>query len=152
MAKMLMIYPDRCIGCNACEDICAVEHEGGSGITILTWEDEDFSVPLACQQCDDAACVTVCPTKAMHYGQPGANLVEFTKALCIGCKLCVVACPFGAVRYDAASKSVAKCDTCGGDPQCVECCPTDALEWVDDAVVTRARMHEVGEKLKAAFK
>ncbi len=152
MAKILMIYPDRCTGCRNCEVTCALEHEDISRIHILTWERDDFSVPVVCQQCDDAGCVNVCPTKAMHHGAPGSNLVEYDKDLCIGCKLCVMACPFGAVRYDPVGKGVTKCDTCLGDPQCVEICPNEALEWVDEEELTRARKHDVGESLRTIFR
>lgn len=152
MGKILMIYPDRCTGCRNCIDTCAFEHDDTSRIDILTWEDEDFSVPVVCRQCDDAPCVNVCPTKAMHHGPPGSNLVEYDKELCIGCKLCVIVCPFGGARYDSTSMSIAKCDTCDGDPQCVEICPNEALEFVDDEELTRARKSDVGKSLRSVFK
>lgn len=156
MAKILMIYPNKCTGCRICELACSFQQEeafrpGASRIHALTWEREGFSVPLMCQQCDDAACVSVCPSGAMHYGPPGSNLVELDKDACIGCKLCVVACPFGSVRYDSATRLIAKCDTCAGAPQCVAMCPNGALEFVDDAEQTRARKRAVGEKLKDVF-
>lgn len=156
MANMLMIYPNKCTGCRLCELACSFQQEsafrpGASRIHTLTWEREGFSVPLMCQQCDDAPCVSVCPTGAMHLGPPGSNLVELDQDACIGCKLCVVACPFGSVRYDSATMTIAKCDTCAGTPECVAMCPNDAIKFVDDAEQTRARKRAVGEKLKAVF-
>ena len=156
MARVMMIHPDKCTGCRNCELACSFEQEGSfrigaSRIHTMTWEREGFAVPLMCQQCDDAACVNVCPTAAMHHGPEGSNLVEFDTDLCIGCKLCVIACPFGAVRYDSVAKSIAKCDTCAGTPQCVEMCPNGALEFVDDAEQTRSRKLAVANKFKTIF-
>jgi len=51
--------------------------------------------------------------------------------LCVGCKVCTIACPFGTINYNADSGKVVKCDLCGGDPQCVSACPTDAITYVD---------------------
>jgi anaerobic carbon-monoxide dehydrogenase iron sulfur subunit len=142
MARVLMIHPDKCTGCRNCELACSFQQEGSfrpgaTRVHVFTWEREGFSVPMTCQQCDDAACVT--------------NLVSFDRAACIGCKMCVIACPFGSVRYDSVTKSVSKCDTCGGSPQCVEFCPNGAVEFADDAEQTRARKRVLAEKLKTVF-
>ena len=156
MSKILMVYPNKCTGCRNCELACSFQHEGASrrGATrvhTFTWEREGSSVPLMCQQCDDAACVNVCPTGAMHHGPEGSNLVELDQNLCIGCKLCVIACPFGSVRYDSVARVIAKCDTCEGNPACVAMCPVGALEFVDDAEQTRARKQAVADKFKTIF-
>ena len=156
MSKMLMIYPNKCTGCRNCELACSFEHggtfrPGATRVHTFTWEREGFAVPLMCQQCDDAACVNVCPTGAMHHGPAGSNLVELNPDLCIGCKLCVIACPFGSARYDSVTKSIAKCDTCAGAPQCVAMCPNAALEFVEDAEQTRGRKQIVADKFKTIF-
>lgn len=156
MSKILMVYPNKCTGCRNCELACAFQHEGAfrpgaTRVHTFTWEREGFSVPLMCQQCDDAACVNVCPTGAMHHGPEGSNLVELDQSLCIGCKLCVIACPFGSVRYDSVARVIAKCDTCEGNPACVAMCPVGALEFVDDAEQTRARKQAVADKFKTIF-
>ena len=156
MAKVLMIHPDKCTGCRNCELACSFEQEGNfrpgaTRVHTFTWEREGFSVPLMCQQCDDAACVNICPTGAMHHSAGGSNLVELDRSTCIGCKMCVIACPFGSVSYDSVTKSISKCDTCGGAPQCVEMCPNGALEFVEDVEQTRARKRAVAEKLKTVF-
>ena len=70
MANVLMIHPDKCTGCRNCELACSFEHEGqfrpgASRVQAYTWEREGMSVPMMCQQCDDAACITVCPTGAI---------------------------------------------------------------------------------------
>ena len=49
---------------------------------------------------------------------------------CIGCSMCLAACPFGAIWYDAGSKRIIKCDLCGGDPECIKWCFTEAIRFV----------------------
>ena len=155
MAKILMVHPERCVGCESCTMSCAFEKEGSqrlvaSRVHIYTWKFEGISVPMLCQQCSDAACVTACPTGAMHR-DPLSNRVELDAGICIRCKMCTMACPFGNAVYDALTDSILKCDTCQGDPACVQMCPTDALEYVDDTVSTRTRQKAFASKLKEAF-
>jgi Fe-S-cluster-containing hydrogenase component 2 len=52
-------------------------------------------------------------------------------AVCVGCKVCTIACPFGTVNYNADSGKVIKCDLCGGNPACAEACPTGAITYID---------------------
>ena len=51
--------------------------------------------------------------------------------VCVGCKVCTIACPFGTVNYNADTGKVIKCDLCGGDPECAKACPTGAITYVD---------------------
>jgi Fe-S-cluster-containing hydrogenase component 2 len=92
----------------------------------------------------------VCPTGAMHRAK-GTTLVEYSRATCIGCRMCTIACPFGNVVYDSITESILKCDTCGGDPACVQYCPSQALEFVDDNISTRSRKKVFASKFKTAF-
>jgi Fe-S-cluster-containing hydrogenase component 2 len=156
MAKVLMIHPDKCTGCRNCELACSFEHEGrfrpgASRVQAFTWEREGISVPMMCQQCDPAACVTVCPTGAMHPSTTMAGVVDYDDSKCIRCKMCVIACPFGNARYDAASSSIFKCDNCQGAPECVAFCPTKALEYVDDDAQVKSRKKAYAAKFKDAF-
>jgi Fe-S-cluster-containing hydrogenase component 2 len=117
---------------------------------VYTWEREGFSVPMMCQQCDEASCMKVCPTGALHRAK-GAEVVAYEKDKCIGCRMCTMACPFGNVTFDGPSGTVLKCDTCDGDPQCVRFCPNKALEFVDDNLSTRNRKKAFAAKFKAAL-
>jgi anaerobic carbon-monoxide dehydrogenase iron sulfur subunit len=155
MAKILMVHPDRCVGCESCTWECAFAHEGSqrldaSRIRIYNFQEEGVAVPMLCQQCSDAACVTVCPTGAMHRN-PVTAQIELEASRCIRCRMCTMACPFGNAVYDALTDSIFKCDTCGGDPACVQMCPTDALEYVEDTVSTRSRQLNFAAKLKGIF-
>lgn len=103
-----------------------------------------------CQQCDDAPCVNVCPTQALTQDKE-SMMVHYDKDKCIGCRMCVLACPFGNATYDGVTGAILKCDNCGGDPACVAYCPTQAIEFVDDDKSTRSRKRAYAAKLKAAF-
>ncbi|MEN6408375.1 MAG: 4Fe-4S dicluster domain-containing protein, partial [Anaerolineaceae bacterium] len=99
MAKMIMIHPDRCVGCKSCVAACAFAHEGSqrpeaSRVHVYTFPWEGVSVPMLCQHCSDAACITVCPTGAMHRNDVTAQ-VELDASRCIRCRMCTMACPFG---------------------------------------------------------
>ena len=56
---------------------------------------------------------------------------EVDPNVCVGCKVCTIACPFGTINYHGDSGKVIKCDLCGGDPQCAAACPTGAITYVD---------------------
>jgi len=92
----------------------------------LEWKGIDF--PLGCHQCDPASCIAACPTTALTREQ-GTGAVLHDPDHCIGCKQCVVVCPNQAIHYDPARLELYKCDTCGGDPKCVQWCETEALRW-----------------------
>ena len=155
MTKMLMIYPDRCTGCHNCELACSFFHDGEfrlpvSRIHVHTWEMEGISVPTTCEQCGDAPCVAVCPTSAM-YDDPAMNRVGWEEAKCIGCRMCTLACPFGAVVYETSRRRILKCDLCDGVPECVTFCPVDAIEYLDETDATRARRRVVAGELKRTY-
>lgn len=86
-----------------------------------------------CFHCTDAACVRVCPTQALSYGEMGA--VKLNQDLCIGCKSCVIACTFNIPKYDEATKKTYKCTLCEDRiannmlPACVKACPTGTLSF-----------------------
>ena len=66
--------------------------------------------------------------------------------LCVGCKVCTIACPFGTVNYDVDTGKVIKCDLCGGDPKCAEACPTAAITYIDAGATGMDRMRAWAEK------
>jgi len=104
-----------------------------------------FTTAVGCHQCEDAPCANVCPTGAIHRAA-GAWLVE--QARCIGCKSCMVACPFGAMQVRVVEDRVQalKCDLCAhreGGPACVEACPTHALRCIDPASLRAERLRNL---------
>lgn len=135
--KRYIVTPSRCTACRSCELACAFRH-GSMGLPGKTrirayMIAEGRHMPLTCLQCEEAACVKVCPVGALvRNEQTGA--VDVLDAKCIGCEACMAACPFGAMAMLAKPDSgptAYKCDLCGGDPACVLFCPTKALQYVE---------------------
>ena len=86
MTKVLMIHPDKCTGCHNCSLACAYGHEGqfrpaGTRVHVYTWEREGFSVPMMCQQCDEASCMKVCPTGALHRAKGSALVFDASQTV-----------------------------------------------------------------------
>lgn len=155
MSKMLMIYPDRCTGCRSCELACSFYHDAEfrpytSRIHVSNWEVEGFSTPTTCQQCEDAPCVAVCPTRAMH-DDPALARVAWDETKCIGCRMCTLACPFGVVFYETDRRRIVKCDLCDGNPECVNFCRTKALEYIEEVEIARDRRKGVAMGFKKTF-
>ena len=130
----------KCIGCHACTVACKEENQVPLG-AFRTWVKyvekgtfphtrRYFSV-LRCNHCDDAPCVTICPTVALYRRPDG--VVDFDGARCIGCKSCMQACPYDALYIDPTTNTAAKCNYCahrlevGLEPACVIVCPEQAI-------------------------
>lgn len=138
MAKALNFIIDKCTGCHQCELACSGIHTGAfnqdlSRIRIFIMEDESKNVPYACLQCEEAWCMHACPVEAIYESETtGAKVL--VGDVCVGCKVCTIACPYGTVVYHPSSGNVVKCDLCEGfeeGPFCVASCPTSAIEVVD---------------------
>ncbi len=122
----------RCTYCRACEVACEREHGGHSNMFVQL-VDETFAVPINCRHCQDGPCTIVCPTQAIQ--RETQDAVTIAPMKCIGCALCTLACPFGAVRLDVLNKMARKCDLClgriesGKQPACVSTCSARALAF-----------------------
>jgi carbon-monoxide dehydrogenase iron sulfur subunit len=151
MDKVLVVDFEKCTGCRECELACSIMHEGVSNpdrsrIKIIKWEWEGRYVPMTCQQCESAPCMEICPVKAISRDE-NLNRVMVDYDTCIGCRMCVAVCPFGAMKFDDRSKRVIKCDLCGGDPQCVRFCETDAIQYLDAGEQSAIKQKEAADKL-----
>lgn len=82
-----------------------------------------------------------CPVEAISKNAT-TGAMEVDEAVCVGCKVCTIACPFGTINYNPDSGKVIKCDLCGGDPKCAEACPTEAITYVDAAWTGYDRMRD----------
>ncbi len=151
MQKMLVVDTERCTGCRFCEVACSSKHEGESNpakarIHISKMEDDRILVPIVCNHCEDAPCIVICPTHARFRDEAmGRVIVDYNR--CIGCKVCVGICPFGASSFDFQAKKVISCDLCDGDPTCAKFCETQALRYVDVTMVNRKRQRESAIKI-----
>lgn len=159
MSKMIVVHPKRCVSCHSCVIGCSVEHSHSKQLYTAIFETPrprtrvfveqtgETSLPLQCRHCEDAPCIHVCPTNAMHR-QDVDEAVLVEQKLCIGCKWCILACPFGVVSQHDTERTITKCDLCiertpyGLVPACVNSCPTGTLEFTDIQTVTRDKRRE----------
>ena len=156
MPNALYIDYQKCTGCRLCELVCSVSHDGISNptrsrIRVMKWEAEGLYIPMSCQQCQDAPCMAVCPVKAISRDEElGRIFVDYD--VCIGCRSCIGACPFGAMSFNTKEKQVFKCDLCDGDPQCVRFCDMKAVDFIDAAEISILKKREAAERVSAAGK
>lgn len=166
----MAISLDRCIGCQTCANACKMQNNVPMGLLwnrVITEGCDVIDgavgvypnltrtyVPLACQHCENPACQRVCPTGATYKDDMGRVQIDYDK--CIGCRMCMAACPYNArvfnwenpVRdpdFNYGDKDVPvrtkgvmeKCTMCkertdrGDEPMCVVCCPTKARTFGD---------------------
>jgi Fe-S-cluster-containing hydrogenase component 2 len=156
MAKALHIDYQKCTGCRLCELVCSVSHDGKSNptrsrIRVVKWESEGLYIPMSCQQCQDAPCKNICPVNAISRDDE-LGRVSVDYSICIGCRFCVGACPFGAMSYNSIEKQVFKCDLCDGDPQCVRFCEEKAVDFIDADDVSIIKKRNAAERVSAAGK
>ncbi|WP_172135958.1 4Fe-4S dicluster domain-containing protein [Adlercreutzia sp. ZJ473] len=171
MTKLgIAINQSRCVGCNTCSVSCKMQNRIPSGMLwnrVLTNNSEVADsaegeypdlrrtyTPLACQHCENPACQRVCPTGATYKDDKGRVEIDYDK--CIGCRMCMAACPYNARVFNWAEpvrdpdfaygdkdvplrpKGVAeKCTLCkertdrDEEPMCVKCCPVGARVYGD---------------------
>lgn len=164
--KEVLIRAERCMSCHSCEVACAVAHSKSKNLISALGENPapkkrisvehnpelGFSVPVTCQQCKDAPCVSVCSTRALSQ-DPVSGIVSHNPDLCVDCWACSMSCSRFVSLYQLIlalgcwTSSMAynygvigrrteggvKCDLCQGRelPACVEACPTAALTYAE---------------------
>jgi len=131
-----------CIGCRACEIACKDKNglapgprfrrvqyiEGGTYPQVYA-----YKINMSCNHCAEPACLPTCPTGAL-FKRKADGIVDIDSTLCIGCRRCEAACPFGAPQFDVADGIVKKCNMCvdeieaGRKPYCVMACMMRVLD------------------------
>lgn len=97
MNRFVIAEPKLCIGCNTCLAGCTLVHKAAglqSHPRLAIARNGNATAPVACRHCEDAPCAKVCPVNAITHGD---DAIVLNEATCIGCKLCAIACPFGAI-------------------------------------------------------
>jgi Fe-S-cluster-containing hydrogenase component 2 len=151
LSKILMISPEKCIGCRSCELICSFVKQKefnpkNAAVSVFTYEEAALSVPLMCMQCEVPSCMKVCPTLAIYKSGDGNVLLDSSK--CIGCKICISACPVGNISYNNKQKQIVKCDLCEGKPKCVEFCPSGAIAYIEATSLYLDKKKKLAGKFK----
>ena len=142
----MLINTKKCIGCYACRVACQRQNSLESEQAFIRYEERESgtypnvsieTVPLQCMHCEDAPCVSVCPTGAAYQGPDG--IVGVDHGRCIGCKYCMAACPYQVRVHSHTTGTVDKCRFCvvssaeSGTKMstCVDACLTDARIFGD---------------------
>lgn len=152
--KVYMIDPNKCTGCYLCEMACSYKHHNIfsselSNIKIESDEDIAFNVPIKCMQCEKAYCIKSCVAGAL-YKKEDTGAVEVDRNKCIGCKACVMACPFGCIDIIKKDKQlqIILCNLCDGDPECVKVCRDHAISYVDESKANDKKRKKTLERMK----
>ena len=149
--KQLAFYFDAsaCSGCKTCQVACKDKHNSPVGIRWRrvyevcggSWTKEGaawkqnlsaYNLSMACNHCKDPICMHRCPNKAIIKNGQGVVLINYYR--CMGCRYCEMACPYGALQFDAIQKVMTKCSFCadyleeGKKPSCISSCPMRALD------------------------
>ncbi len=154
--KNVFVDIERCTACKSCEIACAVEHSVSNNLFSAIFETPlprkrihvekalSLSYPSRCMHCADPVCSKACPTGAMKR-EPESGRVLVNEKKCIGCLMCSVVCPFGAISAGLTPKAAVKCDLCpsrlqeGKEPACVESCPTRALVFKEPDEISKEK-------------
>jgi len=155
----LIVDLDRCLFHRSCEVACQQENNlplGVKWMRVLVAGPEEVDGKLKrtfphirCRHCGQPPCIEACPTEAITKRADGIVLID--PELCIGCKECIEACPFGAPQFDPEQEIVGMCNLCahrldqGLKPACVENCPTEAIKFgeINELKFEEQRNHEI---------
>ena len=161
MQKVIVVDLAKCYACLSCVVECAyskastaepISSQILSQSRIQIEPVDKYAVPIVCRHCEDAPCMLVCPTSAIHREDKDSPVLVDDE-LCIGCKACILACPFGMIRLNFEGKLAQKCDLCidtDEGPICVRSCPSGALQLKSlDEVRAEALKKTAQETVKA---
>jgi formate dehydrogenase iron-sulfur subunit len=166
MSKAILTDVTRCVGCLKCVTACKDTHgleldvprnwQKNDGLSSRNWTSivqrpESHYVRKQCRHCIEPACASACPVGALHQTETGAVIYDSDK--CLGCRYCMMACPYGIPRYDWDQQIpyVRKCILCyeriidGKQPACTEACPEKATIFGDRQELLREAHRRIAE-------
>jgi len=154
--RVVSIDPERCVGCYNCVYACAFKQAGDfnvedSHIRVKVFLDDFICIPLTCVHCSDPYCLEICPSGALHRDEI-TKAVKIDKTRCVGCKMCMLACPFGNIHFEINEQACTKCDLCDGDPNCVKFCISGALDFMTEDEAFESKRDSFLVKLKNVIK
>ena len=153
-----LVNSDACSGCKTCQVACKDKNDLPVGlhwrkvyeVTSGDWRQQGdawettvaaYNLSTTCHHCLNPVCLPCCPTEAVSKTEAGIVLIDESR--CRNCHACELACPYGAIRFNAARNTTTKCDFCadlldlGKPPACVAGCPNRALDYGDLAELRR---------------
>ncbi|MBM3421353.1 MAG: ferredoxin [Bacteroidetes bacterium] len=148
MSPRIIIDMNKCRNCNSCTVACSYQHHPGNNGMLQLLEQAAFR--FTCRKCEEAPCISVCPVDALWKDSEG--VVKRAVNLCVACKSCVVACPFGTMMNNFFEVRKSVCDYCGmnGKPVkllCVDTCPEQALSVAEADEDPAADLHRLNDKV-----
>ncbi len=164
MSKYYLLQdPERCIGCLCCEVSCKTDKNLGVGPALCKNEmigpvsvkgmPRVRFVFMPCFHCEEPWCLKVCPSGAIKKRPDGIVFIE--PSLCIGCKSCIIACPWGACQWNPSTHKAVKCDYCkdrldaGLKPACVTKCLTQCLDFGESSKLPDSRRAKFAQAVAA---
>lgn len=155
MEKLITLNHKNCMGCRTCELVCSLHHYGEcnpklSCIRVICKEEVKEFFPVSCAHCSTPICMSVCPVKAIEIDHDtGTAVVDSSR--CIGCRMCVFHCPFGAAGFNPDTGVSFKCDLCEGEPYCAKFCPSGAIVFLPlDEVLDKRKREMMAQIAKAS--
>ncbi len=143
----MLVDVSRCIACKSCTVACMQENglQSNSWVRVrlkerLTEHVVRYYNPQSCRHCSDPICLAACPVGAIQHGEDGLVIHDVDR--CIGCQVCVTACPYSGMKIMSNGK-VGKCSFCSHllqrntEPACVSVCPVDARIFGEREVLIR---------------
>lgn len=133
--KVLVFEAKKCIGCRLCEQICTMTHfkvtnPKKSRIRIIRDDEKQLDQAIYCHFCVDAKCIEACEFDALSR-DPNTNAIVVNEEECVGCRKCIEECPYSHPVMHPTEEYVLICDLCQGNPECVEICPENAIQYLD---------------------
>jgi anaerobic carbon-monoxide dehydrogenase iron sulfur subunit len=145
--KKLYYEVKKCLGCKSCEIACAVAHSASRELfktigedilslprkRVLSYRDKNY--PVSCRHCQDPKCVDACMAAALLWDKE-KQMVTHDDKRCVGCWMCVMVCPYAAIRPNKKTRIPVRCDKCEDkeNPACVKACLTGAIIWQEEKV------------------